>query len=321
MKHIINLGLSKIKNKTIYQKHKMSNVNHTIPYGEKYGSKILMYSQEISPFIQEKIKSGVPFFLGRFGSTELFATSTYEFELKLKQPAALEQLCRWSGFFPEEIELGEQFANIMLRSMRNIDVLGVWYTQFEDYYIKHYLSSQSVITYLSDIEPWSVLTNPWSKALEGKKVLVIHPFENTIKRQYDFKRKGIFPGCDVLPDFELKTLKAVQTIAGMKDDRFETWFDALNYMYEKAMSMDFDLAILGCGAYGFPLASMLKDAGKQAVHLGGVTQILFGIKGKRWDTEKHYQYIKDLYNESWTYPDDDETPKAAGIVENGCYWK
>lgn len=95
----------------------------------------------------------------------------------------------------------------------------------------------------------------------------------------------MFDNPDILPEFELKTLKAVQTLAGEKEDRFKTWFEALNYMYTEAMKIDFDIAIIGCGAYGMPLASMLKEAGKKAIHMGGVTQILFGIKGKRWEEE------------------------------------
>ena len=117
-----------------------------------------------------------------------------------------------------------------------------------------------------------------------KKVLVIHPFEKSIQEQYK-KRVMIFPNSQILPEFELKTLKAVQTLCGEQDERFETWFDALDYMYEQALNIDFDVAIIGCGAYGMPLASKLKNAGKQAIHLGGATQLLFGIKGYRWEEQ------------------------------------
>ena len=109
----------------------------------------------------------------------------------------------------------------------------------------------------------------------------------------------------------------MQTIAGEKDDRFATWFDALDYMYEEAMKIDFDVAILGCGAYGFPLAARLKAAGKQAIHMGGVTQILFGIKGKRW-VENPRAQLK--FNDAWVFPKASETPARSGDVEGGCYW-
>ena len=66
----------------------------------------------------------------------------------------------------------------------------------------------------------------------------------TIRQQYEKNRERIFPGTDILPAFELKTLKAVQTIAGEKDARFATWFEALDYMYQEAMKFDFDIAII-----------------------------------------------------------------------------
>ena len=149
--------------------------------------------------------------------------------------------------------------------------------------------------------------------------MIIHPFEESIREQYE-KREHIFPGTEILPEFDLLTLKAVQTIAGNKDKRFSTWFEALEWMKNEALKMDFDIAIIGCGAYGFPLAAKLKEAGKQAIHLGGATQLLFGIKGRRWDEESHFKYVRELYNDSWCYPKPIEKITGAEKVENGCYW-
>jgi hypothetical protein len=104
---------------------------------------------------------------------------------------------------------------------------------------------------------------------------------------------------------------------GQKDDRFEDWFQALDYMTEEALKKDFDVAIIGCGAYGFPLAARLKEAGKQVIHMGGATQLLFGIRGNRWDAKEEYQA---LINDAWCRPAENEKPKSAGKVENQCYW-
>lgn len=80
-------------------------------------------------------------------------------------------------------------------------------------------------------------------SIKREKVLIIHPFVETIKKQYQ-RREEIFPGTDILPEFDLKTLKAVQTIAGERDDRFSTWFEALEYMYNEAMKIDLILQLL-----------------------------------------------------------------------------
>ena len=56
---------------------------------------------------------------------------------------------------------------------------------------------------------------------------------------------------------------------------------------------------------------------KSSIHLGGATQILFGIKGHRWDT---HDVISSFYNDHWVRPSKEETPEKAKINEEGCYW-
>lgn len=276
-------------------------------------------SEEINNCIKDMILSGNPFLAGRFGATELFCVRTFDFEVESKYDKALSQMENWSGFFPSKKELGDKFKNLMLDLIPEANVMGIWMLPFEEYYLNSYGNKQLKTTYLLDLEPWSSPEKPWSAALKGKKVLVIHPFKETIERQYK-RREEIFPGTDILPEFELITLKAVQTVAGEKDNRFSTWFDALEWMYQEAMKIDFDVAIIGCGAYGFPLAAKLKQAGKQAIHLAGATQLLFGIKGKRWEENTAFAYVQKFFNDAWVYPSDEDKPKAANKVEGGCYW-
>lgn len=291
----------------------------------RYAHKWVMSTSKTNQYIAGQIKSGRPFMAARFGNTELFVmTSVLRERLLGKDPANTERLKQWfsrgccgAGFFPEDISLAYSFTDTMLEACKEVDLLGMWHLEMEDYVITEYLP-QARLTYLQRLEPW-LAGNPWSAALEGKKVLVIHPFEETIRAQYR-KREKLFPGTRILPEFELQTLKAVQTFAGETDARFAGWHDALSYLYEEAMKMDFDVAVLGCGAYGFPLAAMLKRAGKQAVHLGGATQLMFGIKGKRWENN-YPSKIGRCFNQHWTYPSDREKPKNASAVESGCYWK
>jgi len=94
-------------------------------------------------------------------------------------------------------------------------------------------------------------------------------------------------------------------------------FEALDYMTNQIEKRSFDVALLGCGAYGFPLASRIKNMGKQAIHMGGALQILFGIRGGRWDS---HPIISKLYNENWVRPKLTERPQNFNQVENGCYW-
>lgn len=284
----------------------------------KIGTRSMLSPEETNEKIRQAILDGIPFFAGRFGGFEL-STVVQHLEGRVKYPSHLSEcLVNNAGLFNASKEVIEDFAELYLDSAEELDLIGRHWNGMEDYVIEAYAAG-AAITKLFWIEPWSAPKNPWSAALKGKKVLVIHPFTETIKAQYK-KREELYPGTDILPEFELKTLKAVQTIAGEKDDRFETWFDALEWMYQEAMKIDFDVAIIGCGAYGFPLAAKLKTAGKQAIHLGGATQLLFGIKGKRWDTEPAFEYVRKWYNDAWVYPSEADKPKQAKRVEDGCYW-
>ena len=291
-----------------------------IPYLESihgiYAGKKVEPMEQIQREMADKIKSGEPFMAARFGAVEIAMARAYEFDDKRIIPKDLKQLCDCSGFFPNRLELLPRYYEEVMNGCKNCDYLAVWFMPFEDYYIKNVFPKDVHLTYLHHMDPFKYPEHPWSEALEGKKVLVIHPEANLIQHQYK-NHEHIFEGTNILPEFELIPMKAVQTLAGEEDERYETWFDALEDMFERAMRIDFDVAILGCGAYAFPLAAKMKQAGKQAIHMGGITQIMFGIRGKRWDNDPNHQYLNQYYNEYWARP---TKLKKGDIVEGGCYW-
>jgi hypothetical protein len=294
--------------------------------------KKLMSTPKTNQIIYDAIVAGKPFWAGRFGGTEM--NMIYQQLLYRMHPekasveTAVNQLCMLSGFFPNDLSLAEKFVDLMLQDCGQMDLLAEWRRYMEDYIYVQY-QPDTMLTQLLHLEPWNMYQHPrskvkpWSAALKGKKVLVVHPFEKSIREQYENNRKYIFERIynadDILPQFELKTLKAVQTLAGEEDDRFKTWFDALNWMTEQCRHLDFDVAIIGCGAYGFPLAAEVKRMGKIVIHLGGVTQILFGIIGSRWE-EEYSEFHRDVVNEYWIRPQAEERITNANAVESACYW-
>ena len=306
----------------VLRRHIFEKYFNKDPYLPIYANHRVLGMNKTNRIISERIQSGEPFMVARFGNTELSVMTsvlkrrifghTEENDARLKE--WFQNLQDLSGFFPDKIELAEQFTDLMLDCCKETDILAMYHCHMDDYIVTEYMKNCKV-TFLNHIEPWRS-KDPWTAALKGKKVLVIHPFDESIKQQYQ-KRTQLFSNDKVLPEFELKTLKAIQTIAGETDNRFETWFDALEYMYQEAMKIDFDIAILGCGAYGLPLAAKLKKAGKQAIHMGGVTQILFGIKGRRWLDNPRAGIT---FNDAWVFPEESETPRNCNVVENHCYW-
>lgn len=220
-----------------------------------------------------------------------------------------------TGFFPIKKDEAKKLAELYIDELKYIDILGSY--QKSEVYINKYVQKSVKVDLEGYYAPF-LFENPWTKELKGKKVLVVHPFVDSIKKQYE-KREKLFENPMVLPEFsDLITIKAVQSIVGNKPDFVDSWFDALELMKEQISLKDFDIALIGCGAYGLPLAAHVKRMGKAAVHLAGWTQMLFGIYGNRWLNEQ--TKFRKFINEYWVRPEQDEIPKNSNKVENGCYW-
>jgi hypothetical protein len=283
-------------------------------------SKSVLDSSSANTFIYNKLMSGQPFMSGRYGGCENDILASFYINQKLMVPIStlkFNYLCKNAGFFPNKIELVPNYVHEMEKAAKYADILGAWNWFLEDFIIGTY-ATKAEITTLGNLEPW-FSDKPWSAALKGKKVLVVHPFQETIELQYK-KRELLFPGTNILPEFELITYKAVQSIAGNHPEGFNTWFEALDFMTEEINSIDFEVAIVGCGAYGFPLAARIKEMDKQAIHLAGATQLLFGIKGSRWEQGNYKPIFEKIFNEHWIRPLEIEKPKKAETIEGACYW-
>lgn len=266
--------------------------------------------------LKKELESNQPSMIARFGSTEIKAILYPGLPFFIRpfvKKRVFGNMYTLSGFFPSNEETIQKFSKLMLEDMKLLDVLGCWRIE-ERFLQKNFPSTKRIV--LSALEPY-LQKNPWSELLENKKILVIHPFNTTIENQYSKRREQLFADKRVLPLFKsFETIRAVQTIAGTESE-FKNWFEALNYMKSEMDKKDFDVAIIGCGAYGFPLAAHAKRMGKKAIHLGGPTQMLFGIKGKRWVENDDF---KAIINKYFVFPDSDDTVKNASEVEDGCYW-
>ena len=275
--------------------------------------------------IKELIAADGAAMVARYGDVELKAMwSLLSGAPREEQKRRMDNLHRSAGFFPPDLDDLARFLEIYQQAARALDCLAIWNFEqgrwdMEERMFRDNSPDASLVS-IRSLESW-LFADPWTEALRGLNVLVIHPFEASIRRQYA-KRARLFADERVLPEFRsLHTLKAVQSVAGNPTE-FATWFDALESMRAQVAEKDFDVALIGAGAYGFPLAAFVKDLGKKAVHMGGVTQILFGIIGRRWEKviPGGYPPLTRFVNMNWTRPLPEETPPRFEAVDRGAYW-
>ncbi len=307
-------------------RYKFYNYNH-------FGTRVIYDQNDSNKIIETFLQMGggnCPCLITRFGLTEL---STLRYYLENIQKVNLQFPNRYkksmkilSGFFSNDDYNLIRFCSETLEIAKNIDAIGIMgaRNEYEKNVIEKYAPNAKLLNAgVLGNEIWKIET-PWTRLLKGKKVLVIHPFEKTILHQYQ-KREKLFKNPLTLPEFELKTLKAVQGLGGNSETKqYKNWFEALDTMCEKINKIDFDIALIGAGAYGMFLANHVKKIGKQAIHIGGATQLLFGIKGARWNSPTGEAFM----NEEWIYPLKEDTPNADSLREfvygeggNCAYWK
>ena len=155
-------------------------------------------------------------------------------------------------------------------------------------------ASLRAMSRLSHLVDYDVSLDHWLGVLEAlsrsrTRLLIVTGFASTV--QYQIPRlRLVHPNYD-LSGLQIRVLAAPMTFPRLatsewplevdpKDENFGARLDRLRASSEWDPSRN-DVAFLGCGALGLPLARHAKERGISAVYLGGLVQLLFGISGKR----------------------------------------
>jgi len=280
-------------------------------------------AQTLNRRIADVIRNREPAAIGKLGSAELESLREY---LRYKNRSDYDAktayhrgfLCTNAGVYPDSHAMLSKWAEYWLHDvLPAMSHIGVWFNFNESLIIKRYARNAGVF-HSYGLEPYN-FENPWSAQLAGKRVVVVSPFEKTILRQYAFRSEIWKRNPDVLPAFDLRVVKAPMH-PHLAPPQFPDWFAALDDLKSRIHQNTFDVLIVGAGAYSLPLCAFAKSLGKVGIHLGGNTQLLFGVLGKRWlvpNASIDHRY----FNDAWIYPLTEETPNGCGKVENACYWK
>lgn len=314
-----------IRNFVKFAQNKYLKRNVYLNRAKKAGKAVgrpFLSNEQFNTAIQQKIASGEPFFCCRYGGTELVSC----FYSKLRTLGILDSIDRTmlrklktsSGVFPESESVYLTFADNYMRALAEVDMsCYIGSLLMEEYMIDKLMKKDCTQYAMRALEPFQY-ENPWTMALKGKKVLIVHPFTELIQQQYA-RRREIFPDKEIMPDFDMKLVKAIQSSGDTVPEEYRNWSEALDALYNQCVAEDFQVALLACGAYAVPLAARLKAAGKQAIVIGGMLQLMFGIKGARWEASR--PDIVAMYNDAWVRAGEGYRVKNADkMVDGAAYW-
>lgn len=265
--------------------------------------------------INEKIKQAIqetlPLSFGKIGSIEAAHISRY---LIWKNSVNYNpSLFINAGVYVKDEDDFIEWFNDYIESVKDIDYILQWCAaQGDKYIIENVWHGEEIFYKFTDIEPYTHEEDGWHYSLSDKKVLFVSPFSDTVKEQAK-KYNKIWNGASI---GEVLTVRSPysEALTGEPPTR---WTSKLNKMIDEIRELDFDFATVGCGGLSLSVCRFIKSMGKPCVHLGGGNQLLFGIKGKRWDD---HELLSKFYNEHWIRPLAHEVPKNNTLVEGGCYW-
>ena len=262
-----------------------------------------------------------PFLAGKIGGAELMALEYLDHRLKFEWPRGwswrrpASRLHNNAGFFPIQKGPFLRWNQEMRRSIAATDFLCMWQ---EDAFLKAYETAiVSSFAPRSFAVPMSALGRNILPKIASCRWLVISPFVKTMQEQLLCMKQVNDPDgkWDVDWAHLEKTCQFVRCPfqSHLEPSPYASWEEGLEKLTKEVSLKDFDVALIGAGAWSLPLGSRIKKMGKSAIHMGGEMQLLFGIKGKRWANTM-------MYNSSWVTADPDERPINRNSVEDGCYW-
>jgi hypothetical protein len=233
-----------------------------------------------------------------------------------------------AGIFPLTVaSFYYKWIDKTIEAIKNTSIIAAgWYEPLkEEEAVALYKWNPDVIqTPLRSLEPYySPQGEQWTSLLAGHKVSVVTCFTKTAQSQVEKGLSNIWGSNLHIPnDISWSWVQTghPRSVAKGRNEwppYVHSWLQAVDYVVFEVVKQEARIAIIGCGGLSMPIASMLKDRGIITIVMGGAIQVLFGIKGKRWES---HDVISKFWNEHWVWPLEQETPRGANLIEGGCYW-
>ena len=290
------------------------------------------------------LKSGKPALIGRLGASEArfigecLKLARWE-KLGISRDVGkcfhprwkprLREIDNGTGFLVGDWDSFDAFTEQYMGALCSTDVLGAWGTAFawpERIALRN-MNAPNLVR-VEHTSPWitprvsgavsnALVDTPreaWSMSLTGKRVVVVSPFDETIRTQFEIRHK-LFTNHSY-PEFYLRLVKS-PWITHKTVRAGHGWQWHLDRLKHEMASEPFDVALISAGALAYPLAHHAKILGNVGIHAGGALQLFFGILGRRWETRPG---LMAFVNEHWTRPSTSETPPNALALDDGCYW-
>jgi hypothetical protein len=282
------------------------------------------FSQKIKMGIEDALLSKKGFLVGRNGTIEMEVLLSRHNGLQL-EPRHVMQLERNAGVFPTTPASIASWIRKTLAAVQDSDLLVAgWYKPIaaDELEFLRVIGKRGPYLPLRALEPYYVPeVYQWTSALEGRRVAVVSSFADTACEQAS-RSYAVWNGRAVLPKatyLPVQTRYSPRLAQGRAEwpDTMKSWETAVTDVVNRVIEQNAEIVLIGCGGLGMVIGQELRIRGKVCIVMGGAIQVLFGIKGRRW---QNHSIISTFWNDAWVWPRLEDTPAGAEEVEGGCYW-
>lgn len=268
------------------------------------------------------------FIIGRMGSTETIACV----QIRVQRGAPSKHLGQLSGVYCDPSRPcqanWDNFANKYIEAVLASDMLQVVLPQcHHTATFEHQIGlpkNVPLFTYWSDdMLNWLELLQSFAR--RRTPLFVVTPFNASVWRNIGSLDR-IHPSHNLAGLNVVDVLRVPQTFTWAPETMGAAadWSSMLELLRNDGAWMRLPhgtVVLLGCGAYGMPLALHAKQLRNlSSMYVGGLLQTLFGIRGGRWEGVNS---TRPFINSHWTRPLASETPgseEGRQSVDRSSYW-
>ena len=281
--------------------------------------------------LSNRIYSGVPFVAGKLGTSEFDALYWFKSQNGAPFPRDIRRnMMINAGLFSDGSDCVQEWCQYMMENIHLLDEIALWNPikpVEERYFLQQYAPQIKKYLPLRSLEPFyqDLPENRWSLAIETP-FCVVSPFVETIEGQWK-KRDVLFPMLlwspkatfcgGVCVGYSPLICEAEEICSWPTHILQKGWRAGVDFVVDSCVATGAKFAFVGAGALSLPICFELKKRGISAIHTGGGTQIIFGIRGRRWLS---HSVISHFFNENWVSPQESEIPSAGSVIEGGCYF-
>lgn len=285
--------------------------------------------------VREAVEKSLPYATGKLGVSEkqwlYYPLFLSEAPTPLQSAAYLANLrfhaLRQSGIFPADSSFLLEFHEFYLGWLRTLDCIGAFGHPIEAKLFRGLGLTQPLVEFRNQEPDRSIPANEencFLPALRDKKLLLVNCFAELLRSRATkdtfedvWKKTG-------KPWFYPKSVQSLTVPYGFDRRTHQQFTNSISLFHSLGASleqMDFDVALIGAGGLGVPLAGKVKSLGKVGISMGGVLQVVFGVVGKRWLGRKNWS--EKYITADWTEVPDQYQPDETNedkLPDSGAYW-